>query len=401
MGDSSSPAEARWRQLNTRRRRPLEWLAERVIFAVSLSAIVMVFLIFLFVAKESLPVFTGGVDSALVQPVRPVEDFDRLSRAELQAYLGLSDAEFARKDDETLRLLMEVKAEAQDEIPAEFREDKDARLNTAQWRYLLLPYQWTGYDAPAFIWQPISLIHKYNIVPLFIGSLKATLVALVFAVPLSVAAAIYVSQLAHPRLKEWLKPAIEMLAGIPSVVAGFFALIVMATVLEAPISAVAGWLGLPSSRLNALVAGLALGFAIIPVVFSIAEDALTSVPRSYVQGALALGASKWKAAWQIVLPAALPGVFAAVILGFGRAIGETMIVLMASGNASIVSWNIFDSTRTITATIAAELAEAVFGGHHYRMLFMLGTLLFIVTFASNFLADLVIHRLKARLEGRA
>jgi phosphate transport system permease protein len=156
-----------------------------------------------------------------------------------------------------------------------------------------------------------------------------------------------------------------------------------------------------ASRLNAIVAGLALGFAIIPVVFSIAEDALTSVPRSYTQAALALGASKWQAAWKVVLPAAIPGVFAAVVLGFGRAIGETMIVLMASGNASIMSLSLSDSVRTITATIAAELAETVFGGHHYRMLFLLGTLLFAVTFLSNLLADQVIHRLKARLEGRA
>jgi len=257
----------------------------------------------------------------------------------------------------------------------------------------LLPYQWTGYDKPEYIWQPVSMIHKYNIIPLFIGSLKATLVALLFAVPLSLAAAVYVSQLAAPRTKEILKPAIEMLAGIPSVVLGFFALIVLATVLQQ----VFGY----QSRLNAFVAGIALGFAIIPVVFSISEDALTSVPRSYTQAALALGASKWQAAWKVVLPAAIPGVFAAVVLGFGRAIGETMIVLMASGNASIVSWNIFESTRTITATIAAELAETVVGGHHYRMLFVLGTLLFAVTFLSNLVADLIIHRLKARLEGKA
>jgi phosphate transport system permease protein len=184
-----------------------------------------------------------------------------------------------------------------------------------------------------------------------------------------------------------------MLAGIPSVVLGFFALIVLATVLQQ----VFGY----QSRLNAFVAGIALGFAIIPVVFSISEDALTSVPRSYTQAALALGASKWQAAWKVVLPAAIPGVFAAVVLGFGRAIGETMIVLMASGNASIVSWNIFESTRTITATIAAELAETVVGGIHYRVLFLLGTLLFAVTFLSNLVADLVIHRLKARLEGKA
>jgi phosphate transport system permease protein len=148
------------------------------------------------------------------------------------------------------------------------------------------------------------------------------------------------------------------------------------------------------------VAGIALGLAVIPVVFSIAEDALTSVPRSYTEAALALGSTRWQAAWQIVLPAALPGVFAATVLGFGRAIGETMIVLMASGNATIVSWSLFDSTRTMTATIAAELAETVVGGHHYRMLFMIGALLFVVTFISNLAGDVVIHRLKGRLEGK-
>ena len=369
--------------------RPVEWLAEKGIMAVSLSAIVMVFLIFLFVARESLPLFLGAVDSSVHQEAIPLEEMESMPRQDLARYLDLSSSEMREMDEETLKLLMEVKAEEIAEAP----EDKDGKVNTVSWRYLLLPYQWTGYDKPEFIWQPVSAIHKYNIVPLFIGSMKATLVALLFAVPLSLAAAIYVSQLAAPRTREVLKPAIEMLAGIPSVVLGFFALIVLATVLQQGF----GY----QSRLNAFVAGVALGFAIIPVVFSIAEDALTSVPRSYTQAALALGASKWQAAWKVALPAAIPGVFAAVVLGFGRAIGETMIVLMASGNASIVSWDIFDSTRTITATIAAELAETVVGGHHYRMLFLLGTLLFAVTFLSNLVADLVIHRLKARLEGRA
>jgi phosphate transport system permease protein len=211
-------------------------------------------------------------------------------------------------------------------------------------------------------------------------------------VPLALAAAIYVSQLARPRVREVAKPVIELLAGIPSVVLGFFALIVMATVLQT----VFGY----QSRLNAICAGLALGFSVIPVVFSIAEDAMTSVPRSYVQAALALGASQWKAAWQVVLPAALPGVFAAVALGFGRAIGETMIVLMASGNASIVSWSLLDSTRTITTTIAAELGEVVFGGAHYRILFLIGVMLFAVTFLTNLVAEQVMHRLKSKLEGR-
>jgi phosphate transport system permease protein len=195
-----------------------------------------------------------------------------------------------------------------------------------------------------------------------------------------------------PKWKEIIKPAIELLSGIPSVVLGFFALIVMASVLQS----VFGY----QSRLNAFVAGIALGLAIIPVVFSIAEDALTSVPRSYVQAALALGSTRWQTAWKIVLPAAMPGVFAAIVLGFGRAVGETMVVLMASGNASIMSWNPLDSTRTVTATIAAELAEAVFGGHHYRMLFMIGTLLFVVTFLSNVAGSWVMQLLKRRLEGK-
>jgi phosphate transport system permease protein len=312
----------------------------------------------------------------------------KLTPGQLQSYLGLTSKQFAEMDADTKKTLMEIKIENAKAAS----QDKDAAVNTTSWRYLLEPYQWTGYDKPSYIWQPVSEVPKYNIVPLLIGSLKATLVALLFSVPLALGAAIYVSQLTSPRRRELLKPAIELLAGIPSVVLGFFALIVMATVLQKMF----GY----QSRLNAFVAGIALGLAIIPVVFSIAEDALTSVPRSYTQAALALGSSKWEAAWQIVLPAAIPGVFAAVMLGFGRAIGETMIVLMASGNASIVSWNILDSARTMTATIAAELAESVFGGHHYSVLFMLGVILFLVTFASNLAAQFVIGRLKQRLEGR-
>lgn len=369
--------------------RPLEWLAEKTIFLVSLSAILMVFLIFVFVAREALPILLGKMNSSLVQPVRPVEDLAKMTPDEVQAYLGLSKSQYAKMDQEVLKDLMQLKVETQENLP----DDKDAKLNTTSWRHMLLPHQWTGYDQPEYIWQPVSTIRKYNIVPLLVGSLKATLVALLFAVPLSLAAAIYVSQLASPKVKEWLKPAIEMLAGIPSVVMGFFALIVMATFLQG----VFGY----DSRLNAFVAGIALGFAVIPVVFSISEDALTSVPHSYSEAALALGSSRWQAAWKIVLPAAIPGVFAAVVLGFGRAIGETMIVLMASGNATIMSWSLFDSTRTMTATIAAELAETVFGDHHYRILFMIGALLFGVTFLSNFVADLIIHRLKNKLEGKA
>jgi phosphate transport system permease protein len=371
------------------RARPIEWIAERVIFLISLSAIVTTLLIFVFITRESLPILLGQMDSAHKSTFIPPGDMAKHSDEELRTYLDMSAADFKAMDQETRKLMMEVKAEAAKEAPV----DKDSTVNSASWRYMLLPHQWTGYDEPSYIWQPVSQIHKYNIVPLLVGSLKTTLVAMLFAVPLALGAALYVSQLASNRVREWIKPAIELLSGIPSVVMGFFALLVMASVMQS----VFGY----ASRLNALVAGVALGFAVIPVVFTIAEDALTSVPRSFSQAALALGASRWRATWQIVLPAALPGVLAAMILGFGRAIGETMIVLMASGNASLMTASPTDSARTITATIAAELAETVFGSHHYRILFTIGLLLFAVSFVSNIAGELIVHRLKKRLEGRA
>jgi phosphate transport system permease protein len=367
--------------------KPLEWLAEKLIAAVSLSAILMIFLIFIFIGREALPVALERVSSARTENAIPVDQLDRLSPAQLQTYLELTPEQFKSMDHETLQTLMELKLDS-----ANAPKDKDAGVNTLRWRYLLRPYQWSGYEKPEYIWQPVSDVPKYNIIPLIIGSLKATLVALFISVPLALGAAIYVSQLARPRIREVAKPMIELLAGIPSVVLGFFALIVMASVLQR----LFGY----QTRLNAFVAGIALGFSVIPVVFSLAEDALTSVPRSYVQAALALGASRWRAAWQVVLPAALPGIFAATALGFGRAVGETMIVLMASGNASVVSASLFDSTRTITATIANEMGEVVNGSGHYRILFLIGILLFVVTFITNFIAEMVMHRTKAKMEGR-
>jgi len=387
--NNPAPVEQRWQGIQRgKSRHPFEWVVEKFIFLVSLTAILMVFLIFAFVTREALPIVFGEMNSAASQPVLSVAELDKTPPQVLRKYLDLTPEEFASMDHDTKLLLMQAKVDAAQDAST----DKDATLNTTEWRYLFLPHQWTGYDRPSYIWQPVSTIKKYNIVPLIVGSIKATVVALLFAVPLALAAAIYVSQLARPKFKEVIKPAIELLSGVPSVVVGFFALIVIATVLQRMF----GY----ESRLNAFVAGIGLGFAIIPVVFSIAEDALTSVPRSFTQAALALGASRWQAAWQVVLPAAIPGVFAAIVLGFGRAMGETMIVLLASGNASIMSWNIFDSARTITATIAAEMGEVVAGGDHYRILFLIGAMLFVVTFVSNMAAELVMERLKRRLEGK-
>ncbi|MFO0582807.1 MAG: phosphate ABC transporter permease subunit PstC [Anaeromyxobacter sp.] len=258
---------------------------------------------------------------------------------------------------------------------------------------MFLPQVWREGKAAFFSWQPVSDVPKYSMVPLFVGTLKTTFVAMVISVPLGVAAAVYTSEFAPRRLKEVLKPTIEMLAGIPSVVVGFFALLVMATVFQDTFGF--------AYRLNAVVAGAALAITVVPVIFTVSEDALTAVPRSYREASLALGATKWETAFKVVLPAAAPGVLAAVVLGFGRSIGETMIVLMASGNAAITSWSLGESVRTLPATIAAEMGEVVFGGAHYSVLFFIGVELFLFTFVLNTLASVFVRRLVRRMSGGA
>lgn len=262
-----------------------------------------------------------------------------------------------------------------------------------------LPLLWENVDgasipgafAPPLDWQPVSSNPRYNVIPLLLGTFKITLIAMLIGAPIALAAALYTSEFAPLRLREWIKPAIELLAGIPSVVMGFFALIVLASWLQARF-------GL-EYRLNALNAGIALALAIIPIIYTVTEDALNAVPQHYREASLALGASKVQTAVRVVFPAAMPGVGAAMILGFGRAIGETMIVLMASGGAAYVSLSPLVSTRTLSATIAAELGEVVFGGGHYRILFFIGTLLFIVTSILNWLGDRYNRRMRRKLFG--
>ncbi len=243
----------------------------------------------------------------------------------------------------------------------------------------------------AFLWQPVSDIPKYNILPLFAGTLKITIIALLVAVPLSVLSALYVSDFAGRRAREIVKPVIELLAGIPSVVIGFFALVILSTWVQRVFGT--------EHRLNALVAGLGLSFAVCPIVFSVSEDALRAVPGSFRAAALALGATRSQTLLRVVLPAALPGIAASVVLGFGRAIGETMIVLLASGNAALLDWSWGRSTRTVTATIAQELGEVVVGSPHYHVLFALGVLLFLSTLVVNMLGERVVQRMRDALRG--
>lgn len=304
-----------------------EWLGEKFIAVNAFAAVAAIFLIFTFIFKESIPLFTD---------------------ADIKEEVTLSKMTFKQ----------------------EWYEGREAKYS----------------------WQPNSEVPKYSLLPLFVGTTKAALIAMLFAVPLGVGAAIYSAEFANRRLREFIKPVIEMLAGIPSVVLGFFSLIVLATILQSIFDF--------TFRLNATNAGIALGIAVIPIVFTVAEDAMTTIPQSLRDGALALGATPWQVSMTVVLPAALPGIFSGIVLGFGRAVGETMIVLMASGNAAIISANFADSIRTISATIAAELAEVVFGGAHYSVLFFLGSLLFVFTFLINLGGDYALGRLKEKYQGR-
>lgn len=328
-----------------------------------------------------------------------------------------------------------------------------------------------GYDRPEFVWQSTGgtddFEPKLSLVPLIYGTLKGTFYALLFAAPLALLAALYVSQFMHPSLRSVVKPVVEIMAALPSVVLGFLAGLWLAPrverwlpglVLAGPLSAglllsgAAAWrrlpararewirpgreivlvaalvgiglavslplgawleraaaggdyrnwlreaLGLSFDQRNSIVVGIAMGFAVIPVIFTIAEDALSSVPGHLTAGSLALGATRWQTAIRVVLPTASPGIFSAIMVGFGRAVGETMIVLMATGNTPVLSASPFNGFRALSANIAVELPEAPHGSTLYRVLFLAALLLFAMTFAANTAAELVRLRLRRRYQ---
>jgi phosphate transport system permease protein len=328
-----------------------------------------------------------------------------------------------------------------------------------------------GYAAPAYVWQSTGgtddFEAKLSLTPLIYGTLKGTFYALLFAIPLALLGALYASQFMHPTLKGIVKPTVEIMAALPSVVLGFLAglwlaplveqvvpglflmplvitLLILAAVfcwrfvpigirgqvkagtevtLLIPIVILGGWisfqlggvieslllsgdyrgwllnvLGLTYDQRNSLVVGFAMGFAVIPIIFTIAEDSLANVPQHLVAGSLALGATRWQTALRIVLPTASPGIFSAIMIGFGRAVGETMIVLMATGNTPVMDWSIFNGFRAMSANIAVELPEAPEGGTLFRVLFLAAFLLFMMTFILNTVAEMV--RLKLRRKYR-
>ncbi|MDR4506335.1 MAG: ABC transporter permease subunit [Candidatus Scalindua sp.] len=326
-----------------------------------------------------------------------------------------------------------------------------------------------GYQRPEFVWQSTGgtddFEPKLSLVPLIFGTIKGTMYAMIFAVPVAIFAALYTSQFLHKSLK-FIKPVIELMAALPSVILGFLAGLWLAPLMERIFPAIilmpffillsialafsvwkwtipsrikgkygfgmevfflipfiliaiygsiemngafeaiafAGdyrqWLsdyfGLPYDQRNAIVVGFAMGFAVIPIIYTIAEDAMNNVPKSLISASLALGAVPWQTAVRIVLPAASPAIFSAIMIGFGRAVGETMIVLMATGNTPIMDWNIFNGFRALAANIAVEIPEAPLGGTLYRVLFLAALLLFITTFIVNTLAELVRQRMKKK-----
>lgn len=238
-------------------------------------------------------------------------------------------------------------------------------------------------------WYPTSAVNvRYGAFALIVGTFSVTALAMVIAVPLGLGVAVFISEFCGPSLRETLKIVTELLAAIPSVVWGFIGLTVMSRLLVKYADAPVG--------VNVLNGALILALMSVPIIVSIGEDALKAVPDSYREAGLAMGATRWQLLCRVLLPAAKNGLLAAVLLGVGRAIGETMAVLMATGHAVKIPNGLLDSVRTLTANIAAELGEAPVGSDHYRVLFLTGVLLFILTFAVNLAADLVIRGIREK-----
>lgn len=349
-----------------------EFLAEKIISSIAFLSITIIVLIFVFVFKESLPIFSFGKSDQVKTEIKTEIKTD----SKPESYSSTATEELkpetygAPVEDLKPETYGDVQPEATiastEDSPKLGSENNDGADKT-----------WSTFFTTE--WVPVSEHPRFGLIGLLIGTLKVTVIAMLIAGPLAVLAALYTSCFASKRTKEIIKPIIEMLAAFPSVVIGFFALMVLATFFQD----IFGY----DSRLNAFIGGVAMALAAIPIIYTISEDALSAVPKTFTEASLALGASKWQTAFLVTLPAATPGIFAALLLGIGRVFGETMIALMATGNAALLSANPFESVRTFAATIGAEMAETVFGETHYSVLFFIGSLLFIFSFALNAVAE--------------
>jgi len=369
-----------------------DYLAEKIIKGVAYLSITIVVLIFIFVFRESLPIFKSEKASKKTEQVAQTADVQ-------ETYGEGTDQSKAPEVQETYGEVTDTPVKA--EVQETYGEVTDSSSQTPSTDESYTVSSGSGYDDNQGAlnslltkdWVPVSEKPRFGILALVIGTFKITIISILFAAPLAILAALYTASFASRRMKEIIKPTIELLAGFPSVVIGFFALMVLASFLQSVFHY--------DTRLNSFVGGIAMGIAAIPIIFTITEDALTAVPRTFNEASLALGASKWQTAFFVILPAATPGIFAAVLLGIGRVFGETMIALMATGNAAQMGLNPFESVRTLAATIGAEMAEVVFGDTHYNVLFLIGSLLFIFTFILNAIAEFYVKgKLMKRIQGK-
>lgn len=237
-----------------------------------------------------------------------------------------------------------------------------------------------------FEWFPTSVNVRYSIVPLIFGTLITSIPAVIISTVCGITVGIYLSEFANVKLREIIKPAFELFSGVPTVVVGFFMLAVGSVLFEDVFN--------PENRLNAFIASIGLSFIVIPIIASLTEEALSQIPKEIRMGSYALGASKWQTLKYVTFPAAIGGISSGIIIGFCRAIGETMIVLMVSGNAALVSGDLFRSVRTMTATIGAEMGEVVYQSEHYYALFFIGILLFTITFILNLVAQYLTKKIR-------
>jgi phosphate transport system permease protein len=387
-----------------------EFLAEKIISSVAFLSITVIALIFFFVFKESLPLFSFGNQAKEKTEIQKstnvkAESYGETETNEIEPETYGTPAEDLEPESygtvtEDLNPDSDESKSSGPETYGTVTEDLNPEVTTSQ--EVVIDEKVTENNEGAdktwstFLtteWVPVSEHPRFGLIGLLIGTLKVTLIAMGIAGPLAVLAALYTSCFASKRVKETIKPIIEMLAAFPSVVIGFFALMVLATFFQD----IFGY----DSRLNAFIGGVAMALAAIPIIYTISEDALSAVPKTFSEASLALGASKWQTAFFVILPAATPGIFAALLLGVGRVFGETMIALMATGNAALLSSNPFESVRTFAATIGAEMAETVFGETHYSVLFFIGSLLFIFSFALNAVAEFYVKgKLIKKFQGK-
>lgn len=363
-----------------------EFLSEKIITGVAFLSIAIIVLIFFFVFREAAPIFSGKPEkktesSTSTGPERYGEETTGTTSDKPERYTGAEEQKPERY------------GVIEDSAQTQVQHDQDSVLSDRGETAIPGSDRATLKSLTGKIWQPVSDNPRYGLVPLVVGTIKITLIGILFAAPIAILAALFSAAFAPKWLREIIKPAIELLAGFPSVVIGFFALMVMATFFQSIFDY--------DTRLNAFVGGVAMALAAIPIIFTVTEDVMTAVPKTYKEASLALGASKWQTAFYVTLPAATPGIFAAVLLGIGRIFGETMIALMATGNASMMGINPFESVRTLSATIGAEMAEVVFGDTHYNVLFLIGALLFIFTFTLNAIAEFYVKgKLMNRFQGK-